>query len=142
MGYKPARLEYDLDFTGGDLKGLEVTMRSVSLEQYLKATAAHRLAGIKDRPWTEEDRKAVTDLYEAFAGALVSWNVEDDDDRPVPPTPEGVFAQDLPFLIPVALAWLDAMTGMDPELGKDLPSGPRFPEGSIPMEPSSASLPN
>jgi hypothetical protein len=137
MGYKPKRLEYDLDFTDGELDGLEVTMRSVSLEHYLKASAAHRLSDISRRDWSEDDRKAVEDLYESFASALVSWNVEDEKGDPVPATLEAVFDQDLQFLLPVALVWLQAMTGMDPELGKDSTSGPPFPEASIPMDVSS-----
>jgi hypothetical protein len=138
MGFKPERLEYDLSFEG-DLEGLEVTMRSVSLEQYLKASAAHRLTDVRGRAWTAEDKAAMTDLYEAFADALESWNVEDDNGDPVPAGRAGVFAQDLQFLLPVALAWLRAMAGIEPDLGKDLSSGGISPEASLPMEALSPS---
>jgi hypothetical protein len=142
MGFTPTRAIYDMDFDTKMLQGLEVRVRSVSLGEYLAVLGARRLADLPKRAWTDQDAQAIRGLYEAFAGALVAWNVEEEDGTPVPTTKDAVFAQDVTFMIPVGLAWVNAMGGgvtEDSDLGKDSPSGERFPEASLPMEALSTS---
>ena len=145
MGFTPKRVTYSIDFEGTDLQGLEVTVRSLSLGEYLGVIGARRLADVRSRGWTDEDRGAMRELYDAFAGALVSWNVEDDAGDPVPATKEGVYGQDFAFMLPVALAWLNALGGgvdEDSGLGKDSDAGLSALEASIPMDLLSPSLPS
>lgn len=145
MGYKPKRVTYALEFEDDDLAGLEVEVRSVTLDQYLAVVGARRLANLPSRQWDDDDTRAMAGLYDALAAALVSWNVEDEDDEPVPATRDGVYSQDITLMLPIGLAWLNAMGGGIPEgsdLGKDSAPGPNALEASIPMDVSSTSPSN
>jgi hypothetical protein len=171
MGFKTTRVTYALEFEEPALQGLEVEVRSVSLGAYLNVVGARRLANLQTRRWNDDDSKALAGLYDAFARALVAWNLEDDarecgtcrarwfdeedtcpnghddwvlvEDAPVPPTRENVYAQDMTLMLPVGLAWLNAVGAgqvrEDGDLGKDSAPGPNAQEASIPMDVLSTS---
>ena len=130
MGYVHNRRQYRLIFDG-DLTGLEVTVRSASALVY------KRIAELASRtyssPASEDDIEAATGLYNAFAGVLVEWNLEEPEGVPVPATLDGVEAQDFDLVLALVIAWLDAVAaalGGKPtdELLADLEAG-------LPMEP-------
>jgi hypothetical protein len=128
MGYKPT--VYNLVFD--DLDGLEVRAHGTSVGQVKKFMT-----------FKEGGRSAeqVEELIAAFSKALISWNLEDDGGQPVPATAEGI--DDFPdsnLVLAIVNAWVETVTGVDGDLGKDLPSGRQFPEASLPMETLSASL--
>lgn len=134
MGYRPPTTGQKLDFTGTPYEGLEVTVDSAPIGVVLGITemfAAARKPG--DTPG------AVRDLLAKFAAVLESWNVEDRNGEPVPPTVEGLLAQDTAFVMAVIEAWLTGTTGAGEELGKGSSSGATLPEVPIPMEPLSSS---
>jgi hypothetical protein len=120
MGFRHQAKTVTLVFDDPDLEGLVVKARSMSLAEV-----------------NDDDLR----VYEAFANALVSWNLEYEDGRPVPMTLEALESYpDVGFVSSMTEAWFKAVSGVDDELGKDSPSGKRSLEASIPMETLSPSL--
>ncbi len=137
MGYKPPRTLYKLDFSQTEHAGLEVTTRSVSVDTMLTIAA-----GADELDETTPDLAKVRDVFGRFARVLVSWNVEDDDGRPVPPTADGLLAHDFGFVMAVITAWLTAMTQAPPPLPGGSPSGATSGEASLDLASASRSLPS
>lgn len=135
-GYRPRRKVYKLRFEDDDLAGLVVRVRSVSIGSLLGLTD---LAGIDTGDPGPEDLAKLRELFEVFAGALVEWNVEDDQGQPVPATLAGVTAQDLDFVMGVIRTWLQVLTSVPAPLGAPSSGGERSPAPSIPMEALSPS---
>lgn len=82
-GYQRPVRSLVAEFSDGDLAGLEVTLRTNPSMRFFLDT----LAG-----WADEDADksfdAVLRRTEDFAaGALLGWNLVDDDGKPVPATP-------------------------------------------------------
>lgn len=131
MGYKPKRKIYTLDFTGTDYEGLQVSIRGLNTGQYIDLFAAKTEA---------EAGGEANDLLEMMAHRLVSWNVEDDDDQPVPATYDGIKTQDLDLNLAIVNAWTTAMAGVSAPLEPSSTDGESSLEGSMPMEILSSSL--
>jgi hypothetical protein len=127
MGYRPT--VYNLVFD--DLDGLEVKAHGTSIGQVKKFLT-----------FGEDASTGQTmELFDAFAKALISWNLEDDDGVPVPATAKGIDGfPDSRLMSTIVNTWMDAVSGVDDELGKDSSSGKPSLEESIPMEPLSPSL--
>ncbi len=120
MGFRAPRTEITLTFDGyPDLDGLEVRMRSVSVAEYGRLTSGEL---------SDEQTLA------AFAGALVSWNLEDDAGEPVPATAAGVGALDSALFTRLLRAWLTGLVSVPPPLPRPSANGSN-PEASIPMAP-------
>jgi len=122
MGFRHEPKTFRLVFDDPALEGLEVKARSLSIGEL-----------------HDPDIR----VFESFAKALVSWNLEDENGNPLPATLETIEAYpDVDFMTGLTSAWMDAVTGVDKRLGKGSPSGEQSLEGSIPMEtllPSQAS---
>lgn len=135
MGYKKKATVYKLKFEDPELDGLEVMAKSLPTGELLGLI---RMAvSLKDEETTnlsEEDLATIEKLFQGFAKALVSWNLEDEDGKPVPSTLRGVQSQEFDFVLPIIMAWIQAVAGVDKDLGKDSNSGPSFPVPSIPMD--------
>jgi hypothetical protein len=105
MGFKaPARRTVTLPFTG-ELEGLVGTVRRAS-QSALRAAA--ELMELSDGPdITESDARAILGLFDRFARALVSWNVEDPETGdPIPATAEGIADLDDDFILKIIMSWL------------------------------------
>lgn len=142
MGYQRSKKIFKLVFEDPELDGLVVRMRSVSLGRLMKLMKVANVT--PGKKMSAEDMAVVDEILQMFAKALVGWNLEEEDEetkevRPVPATPEGVYSQDLDFVIEIITAWVEALAGVSAPLGKDSPSGETFPEGSLPMASLSAS---
>lgn len=134
MGYKPKKKTYNLDFSGTDLDGLEVSLSGLSTGRLVEMMG---LVGVADK-----NPEAALKLIDWYAEALQEWNVEDDDDQPVKLTRDNVLAQDIEMNLTVIKAWIQAVAGVTEELGKESTSGPRFPVVNLPTELLSSSLPS
>lgn len=133
MGFKREPKLYRLKFEDPSMAGLEVDAKSLSTGALLEVT---ELAGaVKNMKADEVDPAALRKLFEVFAAALVKWNLEDEDDRPVPATYEGVVSQELNFVLAVIMAWIGAIASVDIPLPAGSSSGGTSPEASLPMEP-------
>lgn len=141
-GYKRKQTIYRLKFEEPDLEGLEVDTTGANLEEFVAIDRLiNRATG--EGAALEDDLSgmaaAMAEIKGLFAEHLVAWNLEEEDDTPVPATLESVRAQDDEFILDLVLAWADAVGGVsDP---KELTSngGSPFPVASIPMEPLSPS---
>jgi hypothetical protein len=130
MGFKPARKVYTLQFEQYD--GLEVKATSVSTGAFLE------IAALADQ--AKVDIKFMKKLFQSFAEqSLRSWNLENDDDTPIPATLEGLLSQDFEFVFEIIDAWMDTMVGVTEDLKAQSSSGKPSPELSLPMEPLSDS---
>ena len=143
-GYRHQPKLYRLTFE--DYPGLEVTVRSVSTGRLMKLMRMAIRLQDKDvadaSELTAEDADALDALFSGFAKALVSWNLEDDEGRPVPATLEGVQDQEFDFVFPIINQWIEVVAGTPGDLGKGSNSGQPFPEVSLPMAPLSPSRSN
>lgn len=101
MGFRPKRAPFKLDFTGTELEGLEVTVRPVPMS-VLQDIAVTVSSG---------DPSAFRHVATTLGYALESWNVEDDDDRPVPCDLDGLMSMDPRFVVVVIRAWTAAVYG-------------------------------
>jgi hypothetical protein len=105
VGFKaPARRTVMIPFAG-ELEGLVVTVRRAS-QSALRASA--ELVELSDGPdITESDARAILGLFDRFARALVSWNVEDPETGdPIPATAEGIADLDDDFVLKIIMGWL------------------------------------
>lgn len=118
-----------LTFAPGDeYHGLEVRMRGMSIAEWLQA------AGLDGG---EGDDAGAT--MKRFYDALVSWNLEDEDGKPVPV--EDAPNRDSRMIRRLNNAWIEHLQGVrknDP-LPDSSPSGGTSPAPPIPMTPVDAS---
>lgn len=130
--YKPKGKVYDLVF-GEDtaFDGLEVSLRGLSTGEML---GMMKLMQDADNP------AAAADIVETVIKAIRSWNLDDDNDQPLPVTRDNVLAQDLDMTLAIAKAWVNGIAGVSDDLGKDSTSGQSFPVVNLPTEALSPSL--
>lgn len=124
MGYRPQRKTYVLEFEGEEYKGLEVKIRGLNTGQMLDIDTAREDGG----------DAAIRAMLKLMADQLVEWNVEDDDDQPVPMTFEGVCSLDLDFNWAVINAWQTAIAGVAAPLDDASTSTEPSLVASIPTE--------
>jgi hypothetical protein len=132
MGYKPARTLYRLKFE--DHPGLEVVAKSTSVERLMGLMGLVEKVGDLDEAAIATNFGLVEQVLRGFAEILHSWNVEDDDDTPIPATYEGLITQELPFVMEVVNAAVEAISTAPPPLPKNSSADPTL-EASIPMTP-------
>ena len=122
MGFKVKRKVFKLVFKD-ELEGLEVLAHSLNTGQFLEMeqAKAERAEGGK------KGEGATQRMLELLAGALVSWNAEDDGTgEPIPANLSGIRSQDLDFNLKIINAWTDDLAGVSTHL----------PETSIAGTPS------
>lgn len=104
-----------LVFADPSFHGLEVVCRLVPVGQLTEAAG---LADVDPKAVRPEDAKKVENLIDAFAKALVSWNLTrgsyrtqsgERKARKVPATRKGVDSLDLIFTLQLIEAWLSAV---------------------------------
>jgi hypothetical protein len=131
MSYK--RKNYRLTWPEGHVRhGLNVVMRGMSIDDMNMVTAFKGVS--KDD--IEGSAELLSSIAELLAGKMVSWDLTEDDDTPVPVSVETIRREDLTMVMEILNAWTDAAVGVKASLGKDSNSGSTFPEESIPMETS------
>ncbi len=79
------------------------------------------------------------ELLEIFAGAMLEWNLEDDNDVAVPITVDAIMKQDIDFIFAIIKAWGDAVGGVSGPLADGSTSGAKSLEASMGMETLSSS---
>jgi hypothetical protein len=131
------RLVFDEEHHG-DLAGLEVRMKRLTIDQLVRVSKLR--GGIGD----EDDAvDKVAELVDAVAAGIIGWNLEEEGAHgnvPVPPTAENLRVQDFALIQAVTSAWMDAAVGVSAPLVQPSPAGEPFPEESIPMDVPSTSL--
>lgn len=137
MGFKAKKKLYLLKFQDPSYEGLEVTATTVSMETMLWVQSLG--ARVND---IAKDPAGFRQVVDVLVGAILSWNLEDDEDRPIPVSSAALLAQDPDFVSDIMVAWTAAITGVSGPLGEGSISGPQPPGLSLPMEPLSPNPPS
>jgi len=140
MGYKRKKTIYKLIFEDED--GLEVRAYAPPLSFLQRSIDMAALAGRRSDDLSPDELALVTGFFSGFAKYLVSWNLEDDDDQPVPATLDGLLDQDMDFVFQIIDAWLDSVGEVAGPLGQSSSAGSPSLAASLPMEPLSPSQQN
>lgn len=125
MGYKRKRKVYKLDFSGTEYEGLEVSLTGLTTGEYLEFVSLSA---------SSEDANETEQMLKFFARHLTSWNLEDEDDKPVPATYEGVTSNDLTMSMFIMHAWTDALVGVPSTTEKKSSDGEQPLTELIPTE--------
>ncbi|UOZ10548.1 hypothetical protein [Amycolatopsis sp. WQ 127309] len=144
MGFKAKRKTLTLKFTDPDYDGFEVVMRRMTIDDTftfndyeLREWEAKVRAG--DIPKAEIDAR-MQEMWEGLADAVVSWNLEDDRDNPIPVSVAAIRGQDPDFFWTLVRAWIMAMLiKVDDDTKAPSSDGKPSEELQIPMEPLSGS---
>lgn len=120
----------DIDLTGTPYKEFEVQVASATLGQMLA------LGDQPDRLRAGAGLSAVRELVELFAEKIRYWNVDGDDDKPLPlpATADTLLGLDFRFSGMLIKGWLEGMTSVDEDLGKGSNSGAPSVPPNFPME--------
>ncbi len=132
MGYKAKKKLYKLIFADEDMDGLVVVMTSVPMGDLLSLQQLDPVRAARDASEFRE-------LLEIFAGAMLEWNLEDDNDVAVPITVDAIMKQDIDFIFAIIKAWGDAVGGVSGPLADGSTSGAKSLEASMGMETLSSS---
>lgn len=125
---------YQLNFEGTDLDGFEVIMKGVSLERFLEITKlASALATPEGR--TPEN---IEGQFQVLAELLVSWNLDDEHDEPVPANYDGLKTQDFADVQQIMGGYMQAIASVPKASNSDSPSGERSQEESLRLASLSA----
>lgn len=136
-GYTPEPTVYNIAFAGqGRLDGLEVKIASMSMGERFEYDRM-RLAPVSTVEQIFAKNRAVA---EKLADRIISWNVLDPKTgQPVPPTLDGLLAQEEYVVNAISGAWHDALVGRSPlaETPTDGASPPDSTDlmNSIPVQP-------
>jgi hypothetical protein len=125
MGYRRVPVIYTLDKIPGE-EGLIVRMKTISFGK------VRRIIALMDDE--TGDDSVMDEISDQVSKALVSWNLEDEEGDEVPATVEGMEGQDFDLVLKIVNSWLDAITGVSKDLGKDSSSGEKFPGQPLTME--------
>ena len=134
--YKREPKKYDLTFEGGDLDGFECIMSGVSLDDFLD------LASLESALSTPEGRtrENIERQFSVLGEHMASWNLDDDDDKPVPCTYEQLRTFDFDFALAIFRGWMRAMHTVPDDLGKESDSGGTSQEASLGLAKQSQNL--
>ena len=122
MGFRPPRRIYNLDFTGTEYEGLEVTARGMTVGEELELDGADFTGDL---------------IVRALVKRLEAWNVEDEHGQPVPTTVADVCTQDGALVLAIRDALRRANSGVPDPLPQTSASGETSPAPPIPMAPLS-----
>jgi len=133
MGFKAKLKTYLVHFDEGhEFHGVEARLRGITYAEWEEMT------GLDGGDGDDNAAKSV----QRFADHLISWNLEDEQDLPVPTTLDGAKSLDHDLVAALNNAWIQTLTGVhdaDP-LPESSPSGGPSLVESVPMEALSESL--
>lgn len=117
MGFK--RVTYKLKFYGA-YEGLEVRCKGATIDQVVRFQTLLS-GGLTDN--TDEGQAARIEIIETLDSKLISWNLTDDNDVPVPLT---LVNEDWSLVLTLARSWIDAgveiSRPLDPASSNGVPS--------------------
>lgn len=133
MGYKAKLKTYLVQFQEGhEYHGAEARLRGITYAEW------EQMTGMDGGDGDNNGAKSV----QRFVEHLVSWNLEDENGRPLPTTMDAVRALDKDLMAALNNAWIQTLIGVhdaDP-LPESSPSGGPSLVESVPMEALSPSL--
>lgn len=132
-GYKRPQKTYKLQFSDEEYAGLEVEMGGASLGVIMNLQHLSEQLNGQDG----SNAALVRQMMEIFSSRLLSWNLVDGNDQPVPTTVDGLATQDMAFVMSLIAAWTQAVAGVSPPLADGSRSGEPSLEASLTMAPPS-----
>lgn len=120
MGFRLDRT-YALRWDDGDLAGLEVDIRSTSVENAMF---------LRDAGLNESSK----DLAKLLAEHVKRWNYEDEAGNPLPVAPESFLSLEVVVMVAITRAWYRAATGVTTPLDEGSTDGSPTPVESIPTD--------
>lgn len=131
MGYRKVPTIYTLTEIK-DEEGAVVRMKAIRIGKLRKLM---RVVTVDEDQMTPE---LIDEIFKLLLEGLVSWNLEypdgENEGQPIPTTMDGIDELELPTVMNILNSWLENMTGVDDDLGKDSPSGESFPGRPLTME--------
>ena len=128
----------EIEITEGAYAGLWMQCASVtSMGGYFTFARRAVEGASQEEIWEGNDAK----LARFGDEVLIDWNLDDSAGRPLPATADGMRSIPLDLAFDLLNRWLEALTEVPAPLGAESNSGNTSEEGSIPMEPLSASQP-
>ena len=120
-GYKRERRIYVMEFADPEFEGLELKVRSIPIRD-LK----HLMVLDPESDDPKIRAESINQLMCAFAEALVSWNMTDEKDVPLPATLEYIESEDVDFVMMCIGRWMRVVSSVDDAspLASNLPPGP------------------
>lgn len=136
MGYRPKKKVYTLAFEDEEYDGLEVKVRGLNTGQLLDIDTARADGG----------DTAIVAMLNLLAEQLVEWNIEDDDEHPVPTSFEGVRSLDMSLNWAIIDAWQSAVAGVpapldDASTSTELSLVASIPTETLSLPPESTAVP-
>lgn len=131
MGKKVGRRILRLVFEDNELEGLVVRVKAMTVGQYLQMTEMEGDPSV-----------SLQEYYGQLVSAIVDWNLEGEDDQPVPVTYEGLCTLEGAQVSRIIKNWVRGSLRIDESLGKDSTSGEPSPVASLPMEAPSGNPSN
>lgn len=129
------RRTFLLEFEDPSFGGLEVRTRSASLLDLM------RMQDLMALPLGHEQHAAErAELFERLSKIIIDWNLLDDNDEPVPTTPEQLEKEEWPLIRDICRAWVAALVSVPVPLSQPSPDGDRLAALSIPMVTLSPNL--
>lgn len=133
MGFRIEPTVYRLHFEDPRLHGLEVTAKSVSIKRFMEITgitAATAITGVS----LKDGAVPGDPLILAVAEVITGWNLTDAKGKAVKATYDAVAEQE-PFVVKaIVKAWMEQVSGADPNFGSDSGSQGSSPESSLEMD--------
>ena len=108
MGYKRERRVYVMEFTDPQYEGLEIKVRSIPIREL-----THLMTLDPEAEDATVRGSSIDKLMSAFAEALVSWNMTDENDQPLPTTLEYIESEDVDFIMACIGQWMQVVSRVD-----------------------------
>jgi hypothetical protein len=122
---------------GSQWSGLEVRLRGMNIGELEEISKLRSEVTAEGRSVT--DLEQVMPILDILGGALLSWNLEAEEDHPIPIS--AFREQDAAMLLAIVSAWTEVVGKIPPVSSPTSPDGKRSEEALIPMEiPSSSQL--
>lgn len=133
MGYRQQARVYRLVWEDGPFVGLEVRGKSLPVGAFLAIEGSqHKLQELITRgAVSEAEMQEVLEPVQRIVDAIVSWNIEDAEGRPVPVTLDGFMSLTQEEVTAILTAWANAGTNVSTPLERPSPDGEL--EASLPM---------
>lgn len=124
------RPKYNLMFED-EYKGLEVLTRGISLGKVARLAAVLSLGEALIQPDYDTERK---ELIETMGKALISWNLADENNEPVPATTEFLAEEDWTMVVAIIRGWMNRGSNVPAPLAQPSSDGVPSAVVSIPMD--------
>lgn len=132
MGFRKEPTLYKLKFEDPQYNGLEVIAKSLPLGDFLEFNKMSAEVTVENANSPEMVKKSGM-MFTLFAANLVSWNLEDENGKPVPSTYKGVVSQEMGFILDIIKAWMDAVADVPKHSKNGSNSGGTSRVPSLPM---------